>query len=183
MSPRLDAIESRLDDLQDKLPPIPAAALRLQRRIGERVFCAATGAANAWRQSVANAAKASTSAARTVTGTAKWAGNKTVQTAATAARTVTGQAAAQSRIAGRAVADEAAELADSARDAAHELRANTVDAMDAVEQVLDDEVTPTAETYDDLTKDELYRRAKALDIEGRSQMSKDELIDAIRKAA
>lgn len=30
------------------------------------------------------------------------------------------------------------------------------------------------------TKDELYNRAKELDIEGRSDMTKDELIDAIR---
>ncbi|MCA9515238.1 MAG: Rho termination factor N-terminal domain-containing protein, partial [Myxococcales bacterium] len=32
------------------------------------------------------------------------------------------------------------------------------------------------------TKDELYNRAKELDIDGRSKMTKDELIRAIRKA-
>ena len=31
------------------------------------------------------------------------------------------------------------------------------------------------------TKDELYNRAKQLDVEGRSKMSKDELVRAIRK--
>jgi hypothetical protein len=31
------------------------------------------------------------------------------------------------------------------------------------------------------TKDELYNRAKELDIEGRSDMTKDELVEAIRK--
>lgn len=34
---------------------------------------------------------------------------------------------------------------------------------------------------EDRTKDQLYERAKELDIEGRSQMTKDELIDAIRE--
>lgn len=34
--------------------------------------------------------------------------------------------------------------------------------------------------YEDWTKDELYDRAQELEIEGRSDMTKDELIDALR---
>lgn len=34
--------------------------------------------------------------------------------------------------------------------------------------------------YEDRTKDELYDQAKKVGIEGRSQMSKDELIDELR---
>lgn len=34
--------------------------------------------------------------------------------------------------------------------------------------------------YEEWTKDELYRRAQELDIEGRSDMTKDELIAALR---
>lgn len=34
--------------------------------------------------------------------------------------------------------------------------------------------------YEDWTKEELYERARELDIDGRSDMSKDELIDALR---
>jgi hypothetical protein len=34
--------------------------------------------------------------------------------------------------------------------------------------------------YEDWTKDELYDRAQELDIEGRSEMTKDELIEALR---
>ncbi|MWD27562.1 Rho termination factor [Aquicoccus sp. SCR17] len=34
--------------------------------------------------------------------------------------------------------------------------------------------------YEDWTKDELYDRAQEVGIEGRSDMSKDELIDALR---
>lgn len=34
--------------------------------------------------------------------------------------------------------------------------------------------------YEDWTRDELYRRAQELDIEGRSRLNKDELIEALR---
>ena len=37
-----------------------------------------------------------------------------------------------------------------------------------------------AERYEDRTRDELYERARELDIEGRSDMTKDELIEALR---
>lgn len=35
-------------------------------------------------------------------------------------------------------------------------------------------------SYEDWSKDDLYERAQELDIEGRSDMTKDELIDALR---
>jgi hypothetical protein len=35
-------------------------------------------------------------------------------------------------------------------------------------------------SYDDWTKDDLYERAKEIGIDGRSTMSKDELIEALR---
>jgi hypothetical protein len=37
-----------------------------------------------------------------------------------------------------------------------------------------------AESYEDRTKEELEERAREIGIEGRSEMSKDELIDALR---
>lgn len=39
-----------------------------------------------------------------------------------------------------------------------------------------------ARAYEDWTKDDLYQRARELDIEGRSKMTKNELIDALRRA-
>jgi hypothetical protein len=38
----------------------------------------------------------------------------------------------------------------------------------------------TPHRLDERTKDELYERAQELDIEGRSKMTKDELVEAIR---
>lgn len=38
----------------------------------------------------------------------------------------------------------------------------------------------TAEDYEDRTKDELLQRAREIGIDGRSKMSKGELIDALR---
>ncbi|MBB4302724.1 hypothetical protein GGD81_001760 [Rhodobium orientis] len=38
-----------------------------------------------------------------------------------------------------------------------------------------------APPYEEWTKDELYERAQELDIDGRSDMSKSELIDALRR--
>ncbi len=37
-----------------------------------------------------------------------------------------------------------------------------------------------ASNYEDRTKEELYEQAKELDIDGRSKMTKDELIKALR---
>ena len=38
-----------------------------------------------------------------------------------------------------------------------------------------------APPYEDWTKDALYERARELEVEGRSEMSKDELIEALRE--
>ena len=39
----------------------------------------------------------------------------------------------------------------------------------------------TSDQYEDWTRDELYDKARQVGIEGRSDMTKDELIDALRR--
>ena len=43
-----------------------------------------------------------------------------------------------------------------------------------------DDVDRDSRPYEDRTKEELYERAKEVGIDGRSDMTKDELIDALR---
>lgn len=50
-----------------------------------------------------------------------------------------------------------------------------------------DEMSPSqkggrAKSYEDWRRDDLYHRAQELDVDGRSDMTKDELIEALRAA-
>jgi plasmid stabilization system protein ParE len=81
---------------------------------------------------------------------------------------------------------------DSAMDRGRrEARAEEIAARTVNKQRREEGRTPNARTsgtgdpnssLGERTRDELYNRARELDIEGRSEMSKDELIDAIRAA-
>ncbi|MCB9730621.1 MAG: Rho termination factor N-terminal domain-containing protein [Deltaproteobacteria bacterium] len=71
------------------------------------------------------------------------------------------------------------------KDRAEEIAARTVNKQRKEEgRTKSDQSRATGNpnrSLEDRTKDELYNRAKELDIEGRSQMSKSELVSAIRK--
>lgn len=172
-------LDEQLDRAQDKLPPALAAPLRLQRTIAHRGAQAASAAAASLWDSARNVKAAQARAYNTVAGTIRWA----AATSARAGRTVKGQAAAQTRQFGRTAREEFADLSDSVGDAVDDLGSTAVDVIDAVDTAIGAESGATNEAYEDLTKDELYRRAKALDIQGRSQMTKDELISAVSDAA
>lgn len=74
-------------------------------------------------------------------------------------------------------------------DRAEEIAARTVNKQRREEGRTKDDQKRTQGTgnpnyrLEDRTKDELYNRAKELDIDGRSAMSKSELVEAIRKAS
>jgi DNA end-binding protein Ku len=74
----------------------------------------------------------------------------------------------------------------------HEEGAEIIDLMDVLRRSLGNKSKasrtkrggkPTRKRLAGATKEELYERAKTLDISGRSHMTKDELIDAIRRSA
>ena len=70
-------------------------------------------------------------------------------------------------------------------DRAEEIAARTVNKQRRKEGRTENETTSGTGNPDspleDRTRDELVNRARELDIEGRSDMSKDELVSAIRK--
>ncbi len=182
MNQTIEAIDSRLDEVESRLPALPAAMLRMQRTMTKQVLAVAAGVIDAWRGSARTMTGTASTAMRTVTGTARWAGERTADTATTAARTVAGQATAQARRTRSTVDDEAEEMADAAVEGAQAVRDKAVRAVEAAEKALAGSA-PTGESYEDLTKEELYRRAQTADIEGRSQMTKGELIAALQRAA
>ena len=162
----------QLDRLEASLPPIPARILRLQRSLAD----AACERTSAVVSSVADSAKQFLDTARvsgkTVTGQARAAGDDVLTTARTGARTVAGQASAQGARVSKAASTEATSLLDSAIDAVEE----------TVEDVETDEQPGSGTPYEQWTKAQLVERAKELDIEGRSGMSKGQLIAALRAA-
>jgi hypothetical protein len=196
-----DSLTEPLDRLEASLPALPSKALSFGRATVRRSNDVACTVVGHLADSIATVSNVTSSAARTATGQARSAADRTASTAATGARTVAGQArsaadrtastaatgartvAGQARAAGsdavetarstgRAAAGQATAQARRVADAAEgEAEALLDDAADAI-----DPDTP----LEGLTKEELYERAQDRDIEGRSTMSKRELVSALR---
>jgi tetrahydromethanopterin S-methyltransferase subunit G len=186
ISRRLDELSQRLDQLEAALPVLPAKAIGLSRATARRVNATAADVANdVGRQlgrfgSTADHALSTSvgqtrSAVERTSGTARRTSKEAVgqarsaveRTSGTARRTskeAVGQARAQGRRTGEAAEEAATALLD--------------DATRAMEPEGDG--MPAA--LDDWTKAELYERAQELEIDGRSTMSKRELVRAIRSA-
>lgn len=110
---------------------------------------------------VSSAVKTLRDSGSTVAGQTRSAVDRTVDQASTGAKEVAGQARAQ----GKQASSRLDEIADrTARRAT-----SAVDGKPA-----------TGTPYEEWTKGELYERAQELDIDGRSGMSKPELIKALR---
>ncbi len=174
-----DSLTEPLDRLEASLPALPSKALSLGRATVRRSNDVACTVVGHLTDSIATVTNVTSSAARTATGQARSAADRTASTAATGARTVAGQARAAgsdavetARSTGKAAAGQAtAQARRVAETAEGEAEALLDDAADAI-----DPDTP----LEDLTKEELYERAQDRDIEGRSTMSKSELVSALR---
>lgn len=153
-----DSVTVRLDDLETSLPPIPAKALAAGRAGARRVNSVVETAANSLKNRFDNVADDTSTAAKTTTGQARSAAGRATSAVKSSVSTTTGQARAQA--------------------------GKTVDSVtDEVEGALDDaKVASDPDKYADMTKAELYDRATELDIEGRSGMTKAELVGALQKA-
>lgn len=151
-------LATRLDDLAESLPPVPSKALAATRAGARRVNdVIASTIRSAFERLSAVGATASESA-KTASGQAGAQARRVASTARSSIKMVRGQVAAEARQTGTAVVDEIETGLDDAKLA-----------MDP-----DDLVS--------LSKSELYHRAQDLDIDGRSSMTKAELVSALQSA-
>lgn len=159
---------SALDEIEERLPPLSASVLRLERSISGRSYDAVANAVGHARSSARAVGRRTDHAVRTVVGTAKRAVDTTLSSATTGARTTSGQATAQAQRVGDGVVTA---IKDSYDEALGTVKSGirTVDADD-----------DASTGYDRWTKAELYEKATELDIEGRSAMTRAQLLSAIR---
>ncbi len=165
------SIENLLDRIEDNLPLVPRAWLRLNRAV----------------------AHAGCSLVSTVSDEVSRRGRQVADVTRVGGRTVAGQATAQGEAVRSEVADVVEAVGRGAKTVIGQARAEAGQARDAVTTAtvgLLDEATEQVESAEDnlpstddldlLTKAELYAVAQDLDIDGRSGMDKDELAAAIR---
>ncbi len=144
--------------------PTPTLARKMYE-FNKNVLSTSFGTARNVVSIVAEGVGAATTTARdagaTIVGQTRSAVDRTVDQASKGAKEVTGQARVQGQQASKQIDRVAARTAERAIDA------------------VDD--SPSSGTpYESWTKGELYERAQELDVDGRSTMSKRELIAALR---
>jgi hypothetical protein len=164
ISRRFDELTNGLDRLEAGLPLIPSRAIGLTRSSARRMGVTASAVATDVGRHLERLGATATTALSTSIGQTRSAAVRTSSTARRTTKEAIGQTRAQT--------ERTARVAESSAGAL------LADATRAVEP--DDGGTPAS--LDDWTKAQLYERAQALDIEGRSSMSKSELVRAIRSA-
>jgi hypothetical protein len=159
--PSTAEITSRLDDIEARLPAIPARIFKLQRTVAAANYDRTVAVFDAFAGSTKSFLGTARTSGKTVTGQARAAAEDVVSTVRTGVNTVAGQAAAQGKKVTEAAETETTKLVDRA--------------IDAVE-----DAPSTGTPYEQWTKAELVERAKELDIVGPTRMSKAELISTLR---
>ena len=158
-----DKLTARLDELEASLPRIASAALSFGRAATRRSTAVAASAYAKVSPRFETIGSQVSTAVRTATGQARSAAGRSADTVKSNAAEATGQAKAQTAAVIGTIEDETVGLLD-----------------DASESVDPQTMNPASLT--DLTKEELYERAQAADIDGRSAMSKAQLITALRSS-
>lgn len=151
-------ITPTLDRIEESLPTCPRNIFRLQRSTAQAGYQIVRSGFELVAGALRPIERQATTSAKTTTGQARSALERTVTTARKGVAEVAGQAKAQS---------------------AKTLEAMETAAEDAIERATDVAEAVTGATLDELTKEDLYERAKLAEIPGRSSMSKDELVAAL----
>lgn len=156
------SIDEVLDDVEARLPLLPSKSVALTRAAGRRTAAVASSTADAIGERLSTIGSTVATATRTTVGQARSAAERTYKTVCANTAEAFGQARAQTGKVVDTVETETADLLDDATDA-----------------VAPETVNPAS--LEDLSKSELYDRAQAAGIEGRSTMTKDELVRALRR--
>ena len=197
-----DTITDGLDGLESNLPPIPSKALAATRASARRVNDVVEAVVTSLRSRVETVSDDVSTASATTRGQARSAARRSASTIERGVKQTTGQARAAVDRTTDAVSRGAKETVGQARSnverSAAAVRRGVAETTgqasaqagrvkdsleNEVEGALDD--AKVATDPDDLaawSKAELYERAQGLDIDGRSTMSKAELVGAIQKA-
>jgi hypothetical protein len=154
-------LTTQLDRLENTLPAVPARIVRLQRTVAGRSYDQVTDAVQAIVDASRNFIDTARISGRTVTGQTRAAGSDVIATAQRNVKQVVGQTKAQSRRVATSAKHEVTDVIDAA-----------IDAVDP---------TPgSGKPFEQWTKSELLDRGRALNIEGRSALTKKQLIIALR---
>lgn len=164
MTPSTIDLTERLDQIEHRLPPIPAKTFALGRATVRRTNDVVVSVVSDVARRMDTVVNTARTGARTTTGQARSAVERTSKVAETTGKETLGQAKRQASATGAASRAAAGELLDDATSA------------------IDPDAAPRGIPYEQWTKSDLYDRAQELDIEGRSSMSKRELIAALRSA-
>ena len=164
MKPSTTDLTRRLDQIEDRLPLLPAKSFALGRATVRRTNAVAAAAVSHVARRMEVVTKTARTGARTTAGQARSAVERTSKVAETTVKQTVGQAKRQ-----------AGATAAASRDATGEL-------LDDAAAAVDPDASPRGIAYENWTKSDLYDRAQELNIDGRSSMSKRQLIAALRSA-
>jgi hypothetical protein len=160
-----DSVFGRLEKIEANVPELPKKVFAYNRVAAERLVSQTRRNNDLVLDAVRPVVKVADTGVRTIVGTTRWAVEQTASTAATGARSVFGQTKAQ-------VKRTATTLNDEAIDFVHE----------ATDRIVAAEKSAERSALTSMTKAELYQMAQDIDIEGRADMTRAQLITAISNA-
>lgn len=175
-----------LNALVMRVGAVNAEAIRQYGRVTATTVDAVRGVASVAWTGATELADAAENAVDASADTLRTTGRRAVGDARQASSTIKNRAAD----AAEDVERNFSVVGDRAERVEDRIEAETGAAADKVVKAADAGVAETGQTgasrpsgpYENWTKDELYERAQDLDIDGRSNMSKNELVEALRSA-
>ena len=181
-----ERLPAPVDALALRVGAVNAEALRQYGRVTATTVDAVYGVVSVAWTGTAQLVDASDDALGASAGTVRRTGRRAIGDVRQASSTITNRG----RSAAREVQRNFSVVADRADRVEDRVEAETEAAADKVVKATDAGIAETGRTgadrpsgpYESWTKDELYERAQELDLDGRSTMSKNQLVKALRSA-